>query len=87
MGIALCLFAGWIPQYNAIFDGEDVPLFSGGFDRPRPCVVDLDSDGDLDIVWSHKIGTLMLWENTGTPTDPHFEMVDERWGMSQCSRI
>ncbi len=80
LGFVVCICARWIPQYNATFEGEDVPLFSGGFERPRPCVIDLDGDGDLDIVWSHHVKRLILWENTGTASDLHFEITDELWG-------
>jgi hypothetical protein len=47
--------------------------FLGGLNTPRPQLVDLDDDGDLDLFLQERRGRLIHFENTGTPTDPAFE--------------
>ncbi len=50
-------------------DGLDVGSYS------RPAFVDLDGDGDLDVV-SHEIGgTILYYKNTGTATSPAYTQV------------
>ena len=47
--------------------------FLGGLNTPRPQLVDLDDDGDLDLVLQERRGRLIYFENTGAPTAPTFE--------------
>ena len=47
--------------------------FLGGLNTPRPQLVDLDGDGDLDLFLQERRNRLIHFENTGTPTDPAFE--------------
>ncbi len=37
--------------------------FLGGFDRPRPQLVDIDADGDLDLFVQERRGAVMYFEN------------------------
>jgi hypothetical protein len=46
--------------------------FLGGFDVPRPQLVDIDGDGDLDLFLQKYRGELMFFENVGTATEPEF---------------
>jgi hypothetical protein len=45
--------------------------FLGGFDVPRPQLIDIDADGDLDLFIQERSGELMFLENTGTPEAAH----------------
>lgn len=46
--------------------------FLGGFDRPRPQLVDIDGDGDLDLFVQEYSGRMMYFENVGTPDSASF---------------
>jgi FG-GAP-like repeat len=50
----------------AVTDSAGVPFaepFLGGFDRPRPQLVDIDGDGDLDLFLQERRNALMFFEN------------------------
>ncbi len=46
--------------------------FLGGFNVPRPQFVDIDGDGDLDLIIQERTDELMLFENTGTAKQPQY---------------
>lgn len=65
----------------AVQDESGVDLqfpFLGGLNAPRPQFVDIDGDGDVDLFvqeensTSDRPGTLMFFENIGSPTDFKF---------------
>lgn len=39
----------WQQEYQAILNGEESCIYSGGFSYPKPVLVDIDADGDLDL--------------------------------------
>uniref|UniRef100_UPI0034DFAF9F FG-GAP-like repeat-containing protein n=1 Tax=Candidatus Thiodubiliella endoseptemdiera TaxID=2738886 RepID=UPI0034DFAF9F len=50
------------------FNSIDVGDFS------RPTLVDIDGDGDLDLVVGERNGTLKYYQNTGTTSNPTYEV-------------
>ena len=79
MRLAFCLILGLAPLAGAaqsferavapfpvVSDGESVPYpFVGGFFEPRPSLVDLDADGDADLVVNVGGAGLQLFERDG----------------------
>lgn len=59
------------PVVSATGEPYDFP-FLGGYDVPRPQLVDIDGDGDLDLFLQKYRGQLMFFENVGTPTQSEF---------------
>lgn len=53
--------------------------FLGGFDVPRPQLVDIDADGDLDLFIQERSNELMHLENVGTPTAAQFVWRTDRF--------
>jgi large repetitive protein len=41
-----------------------------------PCLADVDSDGDIDLVFGKISGSITFYENSGTPTFPEWEKND-----------
>ena len=52
-------------------DPYDHP-FLGGFNIPRPQLVDIDGDGDLDLFVQEYSEEIMFFEQVGTPTEPRY---------------
>jgi hypothetical protein len=46
--------------------------FLGGLNIPRPQLVDIDGDGDLDLLVQEYSGKIMFFEQTGTPQAPRY---------------
>lgn len=44
-----------------------------------PALVDLDNDGDMDLVAGEASGSLNYWVNEGTPQDPNYQLVSDTW--------
>lgn len=44
-----------------------------------PAVVDLDGNGLLDLIVGRSNGELSYYRNVGSPTEPRFELVTDRW--------
>ena len=69
---------GHMSEFYATWTGENNPFFDLDMTGERqPSFVDLDNDGDLDLVtlsWSGYF--LWIYENVGTATDPDFKYND-----------
>lgn len=44
-----------------------------------PALVDLDGDGDMDLVAGEASGSLNYWVNNGTPQEARYELVSDTW--------
>ncbi|MEX2526209.1 MAG: VCBS repeat-containing protein [Gemmatimonadota bacterium] len=53
--------------------------FLGGLLVPRIQLVDIDSDGTLDLFLQERSGELMFFENMGTPGEPDFRWRTDRF--------
>ena len=77
-----------LPNYTRILDG--VPLYDGlgpvvrpwlgGWENPRPQLVDVDADGDADLFVFEASGQLRFYRNDGTPAASDFVFVTDDWG-------
>jgi len=54
--------------------------FLGGFNDPKPSLVDFDNDGLMDLMIGQIDGSLLYLKNTGTATVPEWTLVQERLG-------
>jgi hypothetical protein len=68
-GVA-CNFVFANPQYQGIDIGNN----------SMPQVIDVNRDGDLDILIGERAGVLNYFENTGTSTNPVFTLVTSTFG-------
>ncbi len=53
--------------------------FLGGFDVPRPQLVDIDGDGDNDLFVQERTDELIFFENVGSPEAPRYEWRTSRY--------
>lgn len=54
------------------------PLDVGDYATPQ--LIDIDRDGDLDLIIGERAGNLNYYENIGTPTAPQFHFVSDSLG-------
>ena len=57
----------------------DHPLF-GGLNVPRPQLVDIDEDGDMDLFVQERNGQIMFFENTGSPETAQLTWRTDHYG-------
>jgi len=55
-----------------------IPLDVGDYATPQ--LIDIDRDGDLDLIIGERSGNLNYYENIGTPTVPQFHFVSDSLG-------
>ncbi len=65
-------------------DGMTVTLTRGS--NSAPALVDIDGDADLDLFAGESSGDLNFYRNTGTPTEPKFELVSDKFGGIDAGR-
>ena len=53
--------------------------FLGGFNLPRPHLVDIDGDGDLDLFVQEYSNQVMFFEQVGTVTEPRYLWRTDRY--------
>lgn len=56
---------------NSFLTGITIPNYT------YPCFVDIDNDGDFDLVFGRSGGTLTFYENAGTPEMPVWQLYND----------
>ena len=54
--------------------------FLGGFNDPKPFLVDIDNDGLTDMLIGEFPGNIIYFKNTGTVSTPEWTLITERFG-------
>lgn len=70
-GLALTRVVDAIEVHDASGEPYDFP-FLGGLNIPRPQLVDIDADGDLDLFVQEASGRIAFFERTGTLAEPRY---------------
>ncbi|MBI4723281.1 MAG: T9SS type A sorting domain-containing protein [Candidatus Stahlbacteria bacterium] len=71
----------WIRVYDGILGSDTLPgFYSGGFERNKQALADIDTDGDLDFFIGMWDGTIMFYENIGNAGEPKFKFITENFG-------
>ncbi len=76
--MALWRNEGSVSEY-AFIEVADVYRALTRGQNAAPALVDLDNDGDYDLVAGEASGSLNYWVNNGTPQEPVFELVSDTW--------
>jgi len=63
------------PVYDAL--GPVPHAWYGGWQTPRPQLVDIDADGDLDLFVAEELGQIRFYRNDGTPSSASFVFVTD----------
>ncbi|HSH46682.1 MAG TPA: FG-GAP-like repeat-containing protein, partial [Longimicrobiales bacterium] len=75
---------GWVRDVTPfqVLQADGTPYehpFLGGLDVPRPQLVDIDGDGDLDLFLQERSNELMFLENVGTASEARFVWRTDRF--------
>lgn len=62
--------ASFTQRTDEVVDVNGSPILSE--DPSVPCLADIDGDGDLDFFTGRSLGTVALYTNSGTPSQPQF---------------
>jgi hypothetical protein len=72
----------------AVYDSTGARLrfpFLGGFNRPRPQLVDIDADGDRDLFVQERAGRVMFFEHEGEDADGADAPLEDRLAFRSAS--
>jgi len=64
-----------IPEYSLVTSS----LLGIDYMRPAPRLIDIDNDGDLDLLVGHLWNQVVYWKNQGTPFIAHFVEEDNNF--------
>ncbi|MBX2992857.1 MAG: T9SS type A sorting domain-containing protein [Bacteroidetes bacterium] len=69
------------PEFSEIIptikDTSGADVYTGG--NSIPVFIDIDGDGDFDIISANASGTVNLYRNVGTPTLPRYAFTSGNW--------
>ena len=84
--VAFCLparaqFEKKINPWPVQVNGQALELpFTGGFNNPRPQLLDYDHNGTIDLFIGEIEGKLLYFKNVGTPESFEWQLASERFG-------
>lgn len=75
----------WATPVSNYPDNTGATISAGNYNHP--VLFDLNEDGLLDLIIGTKAGTLLYYENSGTLTNPEFELTNSNLGNVDVSEI
>ena len=67
----------FVLEISPVLDSNNDPIFSESVSNP--VFVDIDNDGDFDLVSGNQAGTVTFYENTGNANNFTFQFITNSW--------
>lgn len=77
---AFCQLVKNYAPWTVIKDGSELQFpYLGGFNNPKPLLLDINNDGLTDLLVGEEQGNLIYFQNTGTSSSPQWSLITERF--------